>query len=134
MVTVTSTGPGTGCLVSDGTRRLWADTTPEKGGEGAGWRPHDLLAAALAGCLVIQLRMFAAQEQIPLTGVVVKVDIDRSVPGRSVFRKDVEFSGDALTVGDRQRLRAMGGGCPVQNTLSARLEFVLADPAGAGQA
>lgn len=125
MVTVTSEGHKTRCLVTDGTHHLPVDTMPANGGEGAGFRPHDLLGAAVGSCLVIQLRMFAFREQIPLTGVIAEVEMDRSTPGKTVFRKHVEFTGDDLTEDDRKRLHALCNSCPVQNTLSAQMEFVL---------
>lgn len=37
---------------SDGVQEALADTTADKGGGGAGFRPHDLLEAALATCPV----------------------------------------------------------------------------------
>lgn len=124
MVTVTLTEQG--IIVTDGKCALRADTTPEKGGAGAGFRPHDLLAAALGACLAIQLRQFAVRERIPLTGATVKVELDRSTPGQTVFRKEVRLAHD-LPPADRERLRALCAACPVQDTLSARLEFLLAD-------
>ena len=66
MVTVTTIGQEPGCLVSDGVHRLEADTTVENGGQGAGFRPHDLLTAALGklpGHPVADVR-FAARDPV----------------------------------------------------------------------
>ena len=36
-----------------------SDNTPDKGGKGAGFRPHELLEAALACCMNMSVRMYA---------------------------------------------------------------------------
>lgn len=35
-----------------------SDTTPDKGGGNLGFRPHELLEAALASCMNMSLRMY----------------------------------------------------------------------------
>ena len=125
MVTVTATGEDFSCLVSDGIHQMQADTIAEKGGKNAGFRPHDLLAAALGSCLAIQLQMYASRHRIRLGQVSVKVEIDRSVPDRTIFKKEILIEGDDLSDSDRKRLHAVSKTCPVQNTLSKQLEFVM---------
>lgn len=53
-------------------------TTPDKGGGNQGFRPHELLEAALATCMNIHLRMYAANHGIELGEVTTKVTLDRS--------------------------------------------------------
>jgi putative redox protein len=59
---------------SNGQHHTAADNTPEKGGQGAGFRPHELLEAALASCTNIRLRMYADNYRIHLVGVRTTVE------------------------------------------------------------
>lgn len=53
-------------MFTDGKREGFCDTTPDKGGSGSGFRPHDLLEAAVACCINMNLKMFADRNKIPL--------------------------------------------------------------------
>jgi putative redox protein len=55
-----------------------ADVPKDKGGAGCGFGPHQLLEAALATCLTITLRKFAAEHHFPLESAAVEVRLDRS--------------------------------------------------------
>ena len=61
------------------------DAPVEKGGGDAGFGPHELLEAALASCLNIYVRLYAKTHNIPLTGVVTEVTLERQTPERSCF-------------------------------------------------
>ncbi len=102
-----------------------ADTTPPAG-KGAGFRPHELLEAALASCAAISLRMFADERGIALEAVAVCVELDRSHTDATVFRTTIDLEGD-LSDRERMLLLQAGRSCPVRRTLSRRLSF--ADPA-----
>jgi len=49
---------------SDGEHEGLADTTADKGGGNSGFRPHDLLAAAVASCINMTVRMYAERHAI----------------------------------------------------------------------
>jgi putative redox protein len=99
-----------------------SDATPDKGGSGSGFRPHDLLEAAFATCMNIFLRMCADQNNIPLTDVKTKVRLDRTTADVTVFNYEIELPG-SLIESDRERLLEMAKKCPVRQTLSKRIEF-----------
>ncbi|WP_029913345.1 OsmC family protein [Pelobacter seleniigenes] len=103
-----------------------ADTTSDKGGSNQGFRPHDLLEAALASCMNITLRMTAQQMGIALSQVRVSVSLDRSSPDRSTFGYSVVFP-DSLSEPEQQTLLAAIENCPVRNTLSKGLWFTPID-------
>ena len=107
---------------SDGSHEGLSDTTADKGGAHAGFRPHDLLEAALANCVNMTVRMYAAHHAIPLSGVTTRVSLDRSHPDAVVFRYVVAFDGD-LTPEQTQRLLRAAEACPVRRTLSKRVQF-----------
>lgn len=106
---------------SDGEHEGIADTTADKGGQHSGFRPHDLLDAALATCVSMTVRMYADHHGIRLRGATTNVRLDRS-PDEVVFRYEVELDGE-LTAEERERLLRAAGACPVRRTLSKRIRF-----------
>ena len=98
------------------------DAGKENGGGGAGFRPHELLEAALGTCMAITIRMYADRKQIPLENVTVHVEVDHP-GGESVFRYDVQLSGESLTEEQRARLMKIARSCPVHKTLAGPIRF-----------
>jgi putative redox protein len=107
---------------SNGKHTATADTTPDKGGENQGFRPHELLEAALATCINMHLRMYAANHGIQLGVVSTKVSLDRSSPSEAVFNYSMELSGQ-LHDEQRKKLLEIAETCPVHRTLSKKLSF-----------
>lgn len=108
--------------LTNGTHSALSDTTREKGGSESGFRPHELLEAALASCMNITIRMYADKHGIALSGVTTRVTLDRSNPEETMFEYEVELQGE-LSEQDRVRLLDVAGRCPVRRTLSTRLTF-----------
>lgn len=109
-------------LFTNGKHSAISDTTRDKGGNESGFRPHDLLEAALASCINMTLRMYADQQGIPLSGVTTRVRLDRSNPEESVFECEIEFLGSPAE-NDREHLLEIAEKCPVHQTLSKRIKF-----------
>ena len=107
---------------SDGEHESISDTTADNGGEYSGFRPHDLLAAALATCVNMTVRMYADHHGILLRGVTTNVSLDRTDPDEVVFRYEIELDGE-LTAEQQNRLSQAASACPVRKTLSRRIEF-----------
>lgn len=107
---------------TNGTHSAVSDTTKDKGGSGSGFRPHDLLEAALASCINMTLRMYAAQHNIPLSGVTTRVTLDRTNPVETVFGYDIDLRG-WLSQDHRDRLLEVAKKCPVRQTLSNSIGF-----------
>jgi putative redox protein len=107
---------------SDGEHEGFSDTTADKGGQHSGFRPHDLLEAALAACVNMTVRMYADNHGIPLRGVTTNVSLDRTHPDETVFRYDVELDGE-LTAEQQDRLFHAANACPIRKTLSKRIRF-----------
>jgi len=99
-----------------------SDTTSDKGGGNRGFRPHELLEAALASCMNMTLRMCAQKHGIPLAGAVVLVSLNRDAPDGPTFVYRAELHG-SLSDAQRQQLLASLENCPVRATLSKRLQF-----------
>jgi putative redox protein len=107
---------------SDGEHHGTSDATVDKGGTHSGFRPHDLLEAALASCVNMAVRMFADNHAIPLGSVTTKVSVDRTDPDEVLFRYEVGLDGE-LTPEQRDKLLHAASACPVRRTLSKRIRF-----------
>ena len=94
------------------------DMPEEKGGQGAGFRPHELLEAALATCLSMTVRIAARKYGYPLDDVVVVVSVDRSDPAEVVMDYSLQLSGH-LDSRQREHLERAAANCPVGQTLAA---------------
>ena len=108
---------------SNGQHLALADTTKDKGGGESGFRPHELLEAALATCMNMAATMYAAKQNIPLSRVVTKVTLDRSGSKQVAFSYSVELSGK-LTVQQREAIMSAMRVCPVRKTLSRGMRFL----------
>ena len=107
----------------DGTREAYADAPAEKGGAGSGFRPHELLEAALATCVAMTVRKYADANDLPVEGIRVRVEVDRATVGETVFRHEIELDGAGLTEEQRTRLQRVAEACPVRKTLSQKIGF-----------
>ena len=106
---------------SNGGRQAPADVTAEYGGSGAGFRPHELLEAALATCVNMTVRMYAEAHGIVIGEVRTRVELDRSKPGETTLRYGVEI--DGATPEEKERLLRAAKACPVRKTLSQAIRF-----------
>ena len=115
------------------THRMVADEPAGKGGNGLGPSPYDLLAAALASCTSMTLKMYAARKTLPLESVTVsvrhgKVHIDDCADCTSdashidEFRRVISLEGD-LDERQRQRLLEIADKCPVHRTLESEIRI-----------
>jgi putative redox protein len=122
MVIAEMDGPAYATRVGNGRAQLHADVCKNGvGGEG-GFRPHELLEAALAACLSITLRMAAREHDIACDGIVVRVDVRRDVAGETRFCSRIDFP-PAMPEAERRFLLHAAGRCPVRTTLSQTLRF-----------
>ncbi len=122
MITATSLGPDFQMEFTDGERTALSDTTAQWGGGGQGFKPHDLLEAALANCIGITVRMYAQKHGLALEGVSVRVSLDRQDPEKPVFRYGLELRGD-LDEGARDRIMRAARACSVHKLLTKPLGF-----------
>jgi len=121
MTVVTNRAGETKSLVAAGSFTTESDTQPPAG-KGAGFRPHELLEAALASCTAITLRMLADKRGLALEAAIVRVELDRSDPEEVTFRIQIDLEGE-LSEAEREFLLSGARACPVRKTLSKRLSF-----------
>jgi putative redox protein len=122
MISATSETPHYRTRFSNGVHEAFADTMPDKGGCAAGFRPHELLEAALACCVNMTVRMYADRHAIPLDAVTTRVRLDRGAEG-AIFHTETELHGTSLTPEQREKLLAAAQACPVRRTLSGSIRF-----------
>ena len=107
---------------SNGHHTFYADATENKGGKGAGFRPHELLEAAFASCLNMHVRMYADHHNISLDEVLTTVTLDRNVPNDAIFKYSIDVKG-SLSEEQRRMLLRIANTCPVRKTLSKGISF-----------
>lgn len=107
---------------SNGKHSAFSDTTIDKGGSNSGFRPHELLEAALASCMNIHIRMFAENHDMDISKVKTEVSLDRNEPEFVVFEYKVEVDGK-LTGLEKEKLLQIVQSCPVKKTLSKKIDF-----------
>ncbi len=120
MITAKSRAPNYQVFFTDGLHQGVADTTADKGGGNSGFRPHDLLEAALATCLNMWLSMFANNHGIPVAQVETRVSLDRSRSDEVIFNYSIDISG-SLSGSEKQKLLSAAQACPVHKTLAKKL-------------
>ena len=118
MIEASETGAGYRNRLSNGKLVAQGDMPAGKGGDGDGFRPHELLEAALASCMSMTVRIAAEKYGYPLEHVAVTVTLDRSDPEAFAFDYRLALSGH-LTEAQRSRLERAAAQCPVSKTIAA---------------
>ncbi len=96
---------------------LVADESFQDGGRDSGATPTELLAAALASCSTITMKMYADRKKWPLEEAHVTVEFKREVKDqKTVFYKKVSLLGD-LSDQQRERIFEISKKCPVHRIL-----------------
>lgn len=115
------------------THRLVADEPADKGGNGLGPSPYDLLSAALAACTGMTLRMYATRKNLPLRSVTVRVrhgkvhaedclDCESDASHVDEFRREIAIEGE-LDAEQRHRLLEIAEMCPVHRSLRGEIKI-----------
>ena len=104
-----------------GSDHFVSDIEQEKGGNSSGPSPHEYLAAALAACTGMTLKMYAGRKSWNLQDAVVKVDIER-IDEVEIFKRSIELLGN-LDTEQRERLLEIANKCPVHKALAGKIEI-----------
>jgi putative redox protein len=106
-----------------------ADEPVEAGGGGTGPTPYELLAAALAACTAMTLKLYAERKgwTLPPFSVeaahrIVPAGAD-GTPSRDVFNRHIAFEGP-LGPEEQAKLLGVADKCPVHRTLMRGFEIV----------
>lgn len=115
-----------------GEHHLVADEPRSVGGTNLGPTPYDLLAAALATCTSMTLRMYANHKNLVLESATVRVEHDKvhaedcvdceTADGKiDEFRRTISLEGD-LTETQKKRMLEIADRCPVHRTLHGEIK------------
>ncbi|CAN1535768.1 COG1765 Predicted redox protein, regulator of disulfide bond formation [Burkholderiaceae bacterium] len=104
-----------------GSDHFVSDIEQEKGGNSTGPSPHEYLAAALAACTGMTLKMYAGRKSWDLQDAVVRVDIER-IDEVEIFKRSIELLGN-LDTEQRERLLEIANKCPVHKALAGKIEI-----------
>jgi putative redox protein len=108
--------------INIGSKVIWADESTENGGGDTGPSPTQLLAAALASCTAITLRMYSARKGISITSIVADVSIEKENT-ETFFRRTLRIIGD-YNEEQRARLLQIANACPVSKMLTANTKII----------
>lgn len=111
-----------------------ADEPLPAGGSDLGATPYEHLLAAIGGCMVMTLRMYADRKQWPLEGARVRLrtarshaddcaDCAKTPVGITTLEREIELLGP-LDDQQRKRLLQIADRCPVKQTLERGIKIV----------
>lgn len=114
------------CILTNDKLTLDSDAPVFKGGLGNGFRPHELLEAALASCISITIRMIAKEKGIKVNTVETQVEVDKTHDDKSIFNYKITLD-DNLDDNDREFLINIIDSCAAKQTLTKQLIFISHD-------
>lgn len=109
---------GSGAYVQSvivGSHQLASDVDASKGGGDSGPSPHEYLAAALASCTGMTLKMYASRKNWGLENAIVTVNISRADEVER-FTREISLVGN-LDAEQTERLMEIADKCPVHKAL-----------------
>ncbi len=101
--------------VTIGSHQLMSDVDASKGGGDSGPSPHEYLAAALASCTSMTLKMYAGRKNWGLLNAIVTVNISRTDEVER-FTRTISLVGN-LDAEQTARLLDIADKCPVHKAL-----------------
>jgi putative redox protein len=92
-------------------------------GDGSSFSPTDLVAAALASCMVTTMAIVAQRDGVDLSGVTFRVEKHMADNPRRIGRLPVVIHlPAALAPAERQKLERAAHTCPVHRSLAPEVE------------
>ena len=104
---------------------ILADEPSDLGGSGNYPDPFSLLAASLAACTLITLRMYIDRKEWNISNIKVSISISQERVGietNTTFTKHLEYE-PAASLEQRERLEIIASKCPIAKTLSGQIEI-----------
>lgn len=102
---------------------LIVDTLRADRGGQIGFKPLELLEAALATCTNLTVRIASEQLAIPVHDIVTTVETDTRIPGTTRFLMNITLGGD-LSEAQHQQLLKSARLCPISKLLSSQISIV----------
>jgi putative redox protein len=104
--------------------QLFTDAPLDNQGKAQSFSPTDLVAVALASCIITTIAILLKQEQLSLEGSQLAVrKIMVSNPRRiGAIELDMTIADNQLTAEQKQKLEAIAHSCPVAKSLHPDIE------------
>ncbi|MGV4414215.1 OsmC family protein [Chryseobacterium sp. T1] len=100
------------------------DEPSEQGGKDLAPKPTELLAASLASCTAITLKMYFDRKGWEVGDIVVDVEIDVDSPiTKTIFSRSISFSNSQLDEAQLKRVDLIANACPIHKMLSSTIEI-----------
>ena len=110
-------------IASPGGNTLISDEPVENGGQNKGLSPTELLAASLAACTSVTLRMYADRKGWDLAEVNTHIELVRDeAVNKTAITRSIQLVGN-LDETQTARLLAIANSCPVHKILSNPVEI-----------
>jgi putative redox protein len=97
------------------------DAEVARGGSGTGPSPHEYLAAALASCTSMTLKMYSERKTWKLENAIVTVDIERT-NDVEILSRDIQLIGE-LDNEQKERLLDVASKCPIHKALAGEIQI-----------
>lgn len=95
-----------------------ADEPIEKGGDNTGLSPQELLAASLASCTLVTLRMYAERKQWYVENIEIKINVTWDAEaGATAITRTIHFFGN-LDEAQKSRLMKVADSCTIHKILT----------------
>jgi putative redox protein len=112
----------TSCVHLDSKSEILTDAPKDNHGKGEIFSPTDLVATALASCMITVMAIKAASKHIPFENVMAEVKKNMSSSPRSISKIEVTFTiKDSWLPGDKSLLEQTALTCPVAKSLNDAL-------------
>lgn len=110
-------------LLSDSGVSAVADEPIVNGGNNKGFSPHELLAASLASCTSITLRMYANHKQWNLENFSVDVFIEKDIKQNITFIECKVTFPETVSEEQKNRLLQIAKQCPIHKVLTNSIQI-----------
>ena len=123
-VNVTATIGNELCLtkVTTGNHEIIVDEPIDKGGKDLAPKPTELLAASLASCTAITLKMYAERKTWDVGEIFVDVTlVDSDDKTKTTFNRSIRFSKTDIPEDQMKRFQHIANACPVHKILEASI-------------
>lgn len=107
--------------ITAGNHKMIVDEPLDMGGLDLGFQPLELLAASLASCTAITLRMYIDRKDWQISHIQVAVDIEPSEDkSQTKYIRRISYEG-ILDSKNEQRLHAIANACPIHKILLSQV-------------